>query len=160
MTHAAVPIGLCILLAGCAPPAAPVLPLVPDDFTLRGVPVDADSTEIRFTFGDPDSIAESDNPFEDDAPLVTWMYDGFEVRFGGEGMPLGYMIVAPGEQTARGVAVGDAAQQALELYGEPTMRFPPGWTWADTTDGTALRIIDVVVQADTISRIYIGRAHE
>lgn len=158
MTDAVAPVGLCMLLLACAPPAAPVLPLMPEDFTLRGVPLDADSSEIRLTFGDPDSIADSDNPFEDGARLVTWMYDGFEVRFGREGRPLGYMIVAPGEQTARGVAVGDAAQQVLGVYGEPAMRFSPGWTWTDTTDGTALRVIDVVVQTDTIRRIYIGRA--
>jgi hypothetical protein len=148
-----------LLLISCGPPPAPpTLPLQPDDFTLRGVPADADSTEIRLTFGDPDSIVESTNPFEGSTPLITWVYDGFEVRFGGRSMPIGYMIVAPGESTARGVTVGDPARLLLQLYGEPTTRFEPSWTYAHTDDESGLHVIDLVVEADTVRRIYVGRA--
>jgi hypothetical protein len=145
-------------MMACGPPAPPVLPLQPDDFALRGVPADADSAELRLTFGDPDSIVESPNPFGDEAPLTTWVYHGFEVRFGGRSTPIGYMIVARGESTARGITVGDPAERLLRLYGEPTMRVERGWTYMLTLDDSALHVIDAVVHADTVRRIYIGRA--
>lgn len=149
-----------LVLIGCSPPAPPALPLQPEDFTLRGVPAEADSVEIRLTFGDPDSIVESPNPFVDSIPLTTWVYDGFEVRFGGVGPPIGYMIMEPGERTARGLTVGDPAALMLELYGEPTTRYEPGWTYADTSNASVLRVINAVVRGDTVRRIYIGWALE
>jgi hypothetical protein len=151
---------VALMAVACAPPTAPILPLQPDDFTLRGVPADADSTEIRLTFGDPETTVESQNPFDDNAPLVTWIYDGFEVRFGGASAPIGYLIEAPGESTARGVMVGDPAERLIQLYGAPMARFEPGWTYADTMDGSLLHVIDAFVESDTIRRIYIGRALE
>lgn len=149
-----------LLIAACTPPVPPSLPLQEEDFTLRGVPVDVDSAEVRMTFGSPDTIIESRNPFTDSVPMTTWVYDGFEVRFAGPASPVGYMILAPGERTARGLTVGDPARLMLELYGEPTARFDPSWTYTDTTDPSALRVIDAVVQADTIRRIYLGWALE
>lgn len=149
-----------LLQAACAPPAPPALPLQPEDFALRGVPADADSAEIRLTFGDPDSIVESPNPFVDSIPLTTWIYDGFEVRFGGQAPPIGYMIVEAGERTARGLTVGDPAELMLDLYGEPTTRFDAGWTYADATHPSVLRVINAVVLEDTVRRIYLGWALE
>ncbi|HEX2168533.1 MAG TPA: hypothetical protein VHG09_14960, partial [Longimicrobiales bacterium] len=149
-----------LLPSSCTPPAAPALPLQPEDFTLRGVPADVDSAEIRMSFGGPDTIIESPNPFADSVPMTTWVYDGFEVRFAGPASPVGYMILAPGERTARGLTVGDPARLMLELYGEPTTRFEPSWTYTDTTHPTALRVIDAVVQTDTVRRIYLGWALE
>lgn len=146
------------LMAACTAPAPPALPLEPDDFTMRGVPADADSAEIRLTFGDPDSIVEGLNPFGDTVPLTTWVYDGFEVRFGEPPTPVGFMISRAGEETARGVAVGDPADLLLQLYGEPTAVLDSDWTYADTTDPAALRIINAVVLDDTVRRIYVGRA--
>ena len=153
-------VAACALLASACGPAAgpPALPLQPEDFTLRGVPADADSTEIRLTFGDPDSIVESPNPFTDDGPLIAWIYDGFEVRFASGGTPSGYMIAAPGESTARGATVGAPAQLLLRLYGEPAARQEQGWTYADTTADSALRVIQAVIRTDTIRSIYIGWA--
>lgn len=125
---------------------------------MRGVPADVDSAEIRLTFGDPDSMVESRNPFVDSIPLTTWIYDGFEVRFGGQAPPIGYMIMSPGERTARGLTVGDPAEVMLQLYGEPTARFETGWTYADATHPSVLRVINAVVLGDTVRRIYIGWA--
>jgi hypothetical protein len=150
-------VGLFLAISCGPPPAPPAMPLEPDDFTLRGVPVDADSAELRLTFGDPDSTVESRNPFNDSTPLVTWLYDGFEIRFGGGAAPIGYMIVAPGESTARGVAVGDPAERLRQLYGDPTTRSEPSWTYAYAGD-SALHVIDAVIQGDTVRRIYIGWA--
>jgi hypothetical protein len=150
----------CLVFAACTPPAPPTLPLQAEDFTLRGVPLTVDSAELRMTFGDPDTIVESRNPFADSVPMTTWVYQGFEVRFAGPASPVGYMILEPGERTARGLSVGDPARLMLELYGKPTTRFEPSWTYTDTTHPTALRVIDAVVQADTIRRIYLGWAIE
>ena len=148
---------LAALLLACG--AAPAPPLGPDDFTLAGVPADADSMEIRLTFGTPDSVATSQNPF-DAAPLVTWLYDGFEVRFARGSTPSGYMIHAPGERTARGIGIGDPAELVLRLYGEPAAVSASSWTYvAEGTESSAeVNVIDVVVQADTVRRIYVGWA--
>ena len=152
----------CIMpmLVACGAPAPPVLPLQPEDFTLRGVPVDADSAEIRLTFGDPDSIVEGLNPFADTVPLTTWIYDGFEIRFGGPPTPVGIMISAPGERTARGATVGDEAAVFRRLYGEPTAILDSNWIYADTTNPAALHVINAVVHGDTVRRIYMGWALE
>jgi hypothetical protein len=149
-----------LLASACTPPAAPVLPLQPEDFTLRGVPADLDSAELRLTFGDPDSVLQSRNPFVDSIPLTAWIYDGFEVRFAGPSSPSGYMITAPGESTARGLTVGNAVQRLLELYGDPATRFDGSWTYTDTTDASVLRVLHALVQSDTVRRIYIGWALE
>lgn len=147
-----------LLASACEAPAPPALPLQPDDFALRGVPADVDTAELRLTFGDPDSIVESPNPFADTVPMTTWVYDGFEVRFAGPATPIGYMILERGESTARGLSVGDPADLLLQLYGAPSARFEPGWTYTDSTDATVLRVMDAVVQADTVRRIYLGWA--
>lgn len=146
---------LAALLTACG--ARPAPPLMPDDFTLQGVPVESDSAELRLTFGAPDSVTLSDNPFTSDAPLATWHYDGFEIRFAGESTPAGYLVSEPGERTARGIGVGDPARLAIRLYGEPDARHAPSWTWIDDADPTTLRVIDVVIAADTVRRLYIGR---
>ena len=142
-------------ITACGP--QPVPPLTLDDFTLRGVPVESDSTELRLTFGEPDSITTSPNPFPDDAPLTTWHYDAFEIRFAGGDGPAGYLLHAPGERSARGIGVGDPAPLALRAYGQPDAQYVPSWTWIDDSDPAALRVIDVVVESDTVRRVYIGR---
>ncbi|HEX6309382.1 MAG TPA: hypothetical protein VFZ69_14395 [Longimicrobiales bacterium] len=158
MSRAALRIAVAgiVWLPGCA--AQPVPPLLPDDFTLQGVPVESDSAELRLTFGAPDSVTLSANPFASDAPLATWHYDGFEIRFAGEPTPAGYLVHEPGERTARGIGVGDPARRAVQLYGEPDARFAPSWTWIDDSEPGLLRVVDLAVEADTIRRIYIGRA--
>jgi hypothetical protein len=148
------------MLAGCGPPPAPpALPLEPEDFSLAGIPVDVDTAEMRLTFGDPDSIATSPNPFDAAIPLVTWIYDGFEVRFA-DGTPIGYMIRAPGERTARGVSVGDHARAVRQLYGDPSSRLEHSWTYVDALAESGLRVVDMVIEDDTVRRIYIGRVVE
>lgn len=139
--------------------AAPAPPLTPDDFTLAGIPANADSTEIRLTFGAPDSVATSENPF-DATPLTAWLYDGFEVRFAGRSTPSGFMIHTPGERTARGIGVGDPAELVLRLYGEPAAQSASSWTYVarDSDGGADVNVIDVVVRQDTVRRIYIGWA--
>jgi hypothetical protein len=150
----------CAILAGCGPPPAPpALPLEPADFSLAGIPAGVDTSEIRLSFGDPDSIATSPNPFDAAIPLVTWIYDGFEVRFA-DGTPIGFMIHAPGERTARGVTVGDHARTVRQLYGDPSARLDHGWTYVDATAESGLRVIDLVIEDDTVRRIYVGRAIE
>jgi hypothetical protein len=149
----------CPILAGCGPPAPPALPLEPADFSLAGIPAGVDTAEIRLSFGDPDSIATSPNPFDATIPLVTWIYDGFEVRFA-DGTPIGFMIDAPGERTARGVTVGDHARTVRQLYGDPTTRLEHGWTYVDAAAESGLRVIDLVIADDTVRRIYVGRAIE
>lgn len=145
------------MLAGCGPPPAPpALPLEPEDFSLAGIPADVDTAEMRLTFGDPDSIATSPNPFDGAIPLVTWIYDGFEVRFAG-GSPIGYMIRAPGERTTRGVTVGDHARAVRRLYGDPSSRLEQRWTYVDAAAESGLRVVDIVIEDDTVRQIYIGR---
>lgn len=153
-------IAAAAFLLACGPSAAPpAFPLQPEDFTLRGVPLNADSAEIRLTFGDPDSIATSDSPFGSDTLLVTWIYEGFEARFSGEGPAAGYLIRSPGESTARGLSVGDPASSVRPLYGDPTTGVDDGWTYLFTpADDTDLRVIDLLISGDTVRRIYIGRA--
>lgn len=149
---------MCVAACG-PPPAPPALPLSAEDFSLYGIPADADTAEIRLTFGDPDTIATAPSPFGAATPLVAWVYGGFEVRFV-DGTAIGYMIETPGEMTARGVLVGDHTQVVTRLYGEPTSRSERGWTYVDTADDTQLRVIDLVIESDTVRRIYVGRAVE
>jgi hypothetical protein len=147
-------------VAACGPPPAlPALPLAAEDFSLYGIPAEADTGEIRLTFGDPDTTATSPSPFDAAIPLVAWVYEGFEVRFA-DGTAIGYMIETPGEMTARGLLVGDHVQVVERLYGGPTSRTERGWTYVDTADERYLRVIDLVVESDTVRRIYVGRAVE
>jgi hypothetical protein len=122
------------------------------------VPATIDSAELRLSFGDPDSVAASPNPFDEGTPMLTWIYDGFEIRFAESAAPSGFMMRAPGERTVRGISVGDAARAVLHRSGEPSARTESGYTDVRESEVGALQVIDFVVSADTVRRIYIGRA--
>jgi hypothetical protein len=47
-----------------------------------------------------------------------------------------------------------------QLYGDPAARLEHGWTYADADDESGLRVIDMVIEDDTVRRIYVGRAIE
>lgn len=144
-----------LVVTACMTPPAP--PLEPEDFALTGVPLDADTTEIRLSFGEPDSVHVDENPFDAEQPLTIWFFDGFEVRFSGD-RAVGYMVRAGDESTLRGVRVGTPADSVLRLYGPPTTSEPSRITYAEADDLAGLRVIDFVVQDEVVSRIYVGAA--
>jgi hypothetical protein len=147
-----------VLLAACGPPPAPpAAPLEADDFLLGGLPADVDTAELRLSFGAPDSIIRGDNPFAADVPLETWHYAAFEVRFSGA-TPVGYLLHGRGEETARGLRVGDPVSELRRRYGEPSARVDENWSYIGDAADDGFRILDFEVAADTIRRIYIGRA--
>jgi hypothetical protein len=151
-------VALAVLLAtACAAPPAP--PLEPSDFAPSGVPSDADSAELRLSLGEPASVSTDDNPFDPDVPLITWHYPGMEIRFGDGAVPVGFLLEDSTEATVRGLRVGHPASFAVTLYGRPTYRVPPSWTWVDQSDPESyLQIVDVMIEGDVVSRIYLGRA--
>jgi hypothetical protein len=151
------PLLLIVFLTACGPPPAPpAAPLEPDDFVLGGIPAGADTAEVRLSFGDPDSVTAGDNLFDAGEPFATWHYTGFEVRFSGA-LPAGYLIMERGEETARGMRVGDPADELQRRYGEPDTRADDSWIYVEDTEERDPRILDFRVQLDTIRRIYIGR---
>ncbi|MEX1182796.1 MAG: hypothetical protein WEF86_06140 [Gemmatimonadota bacterium] len=147
---------LLLAAAACITPPAP--PLEQADFVLGGIPVDSDSAEIRLTFGEPDSTTNGFNPFGAE-PLVTWHYEGFEVRFAGGPLPSGFLISAPGESTLRGLRVGDSMERVLQLYGEPSVRLEAVWTYVDNASpDVGLQVVDILLDQGVVGRIYLGRA--
>lgn len=150
-----------VIAASASACTQPALPLTLDDFTLAGVPADVDSTELRLTFGQPDSIVTAEHPLAD-APLIVWVYDGFEIRFAGRSTPSGYLIHEPGERTARGLGVGDPARLVLQLYGEPAARQSSRWAYIAPADERAaeLNVVELVIEADTVRSIYVGQASD
>jgi hypothetical protein len=147
---------LLLLLTACGPPPVPpAAPLENDDFLLGGIPATADTGEVRLSFGDPDSISAGSNPFAVE-PLVTWHYPGFEIRFSG-GVPVGVLILERGEQTARGLRVGDPETELRRRYGEPSVLSEDGWTYLEPAPLDGQRILHFLISNDTIRRIYIGR---
>jgi hypothetical protein len=149
---------LIAMLAGfaCGPPRVPVPPIIDDDFTLSGVPLDADSTEIRITFGDPDSIVSIGNPANPSLPIVEWYFDGFRVQFIESEVPNGFLITERTEATARGVRVGDPAFFVKNLYGDRTGGDESTWRYNDPGDLTARHVVDFLIETDTVRRIFIG----
>lgn len=145
-----------LLIVACGPPPAPpAAPLEADDFLLGGIPAWADSAEIRSSFGDPDSASVEPSPFDPDS-LTIWYYPGFEVRLA-RGMPVGYLVFERGEETARGLRVGDGVDELRRRYGEPGTMVDANWTYIEPEPGEFVRILDFFVEADTIRRFYIGR---
>lgn len=146
-----------LLLAACSPAASGPPPLEVEDFAMAGVPPDADSAEIRLSFGDPDSAVLAQNPYDAYSPILSWYYRDFVVLFEGSAVPTGFLLMSPGERTLRGVQVGDPAQRVLELYGAPTFRYDPVWTYADPLEPEHGYILEFLVEGDTVSRIHLGR---
>jgi hypothetical protein len=144
----------------CGVPGGPAPPLEPADFVLAGVPLDADSAEIRLSFGEPDSIVSSVNPYEAGVQLIAWHYDGLVVRYDGEALPSSYLLTGGDEATARGVRVGDAASVLLQRYGEPAFRYDRVWTYTDVADASGLYVLEFLVEDDVVMRIHVGRADE
>jgi hypothetical protein len=148
---------LTILFAAGSCGAPPAPPLEPEDFTLAGVPLDADTTEIRLSFGDPDSATVGDNPFDAEVPLVVWYYPAFEARFSGA-RAVGYMVTGGEEATLRGIRIGDPVDRVLRAYGAPTVEQPSRWTWAESDPELGLRVVDFVIEDDVVTRVYVGEA--
>jgi hypothetical protein len=150
----------CSALASCTPPAAQAPPLEPEDFLLSGLPHDADSAEIRLSFGEPDSIIEEPNPFDAQQPIESWHYAGFLIRYTGDAAPSSFLITGGDEATLRGVRVGDSADRVLRLYGQPPYRYESVWTYVDPLDADGVYVIEFLVEDDVVTRIHLGRAHE
>ena len=148
-----------LVLPACGPVAqtsAP--PLEPGDFVMAGVPPDADSAEIRLSFGDPDSVIVSDNPFDAFTPVESWYYPEFIVRYEGAAVPTGFLLTGRGESTLRGIRVGDAGERVLRLYGAPTYRQDPVWSYVDDpAQGEPEHAIEFFIERDTVVRIHLGR---
>lgn len=148
---------MLVIAASCAPPQVPVPPIIDDDFSLSGVPLEIDTTELRLSFGDPDSIVSIANPVDDAVPIVEWYFDGFSVQFVGAPTPNGYLITERTEATARGVRVGDPAFVVRILYGAPTGGDDMAWRYVDPGDPTGQRVVDFLIETDTVRRIFVGR---
>lgn len=156
---AALLLALAVVLGACDPAPASAPPLEPDDFLLGGIPPESDSVEIRMTFGDPDSVVVSDNPFDAQEPIVAWYYDGFAVRFSGSAFPIGYLLDGGHERTLRGIRVGDTGDEVLRRYGAPSFRHDPVWTYVDPMDTEGTAVLEFLVEEDTVRRIHIGRSY-
>jgi hypothetical protein len=148
-----------VLYFGCAAPQRGAPDLEPDDFLLGGIPPESDSVEIRMTFGDPDSVVVTDNPFDAFEPIVNWYYDEFVVRFSGSAYPVGYLITGGAERTLRGIRVGDTGDEVLRRYGPPLYRHDPVWTYVDPLDVDGTSVLEFLIEEDTVRRIHIGRGN-
>lgn len=149
----------CSALLACGIPTSPP-PLEPADFVLAGIPLDADSAEIRLSFGEPDSVVASTDPYDAYSQLQAWFYDGFVVRYSGEAVPSSYLVTGGEEATARGIRVGDTAALLLKRYGEPTFRYDRVWTYTDVLDDAGAYVLEFLVEDDTVTRIHVGRAND
>lgn len=146
-----------LLTAACTAPTPGAPPLEPDDFLFAGLPADADSAEVRMTFGEPDSIVVAENPFDAFEPIESWHYDGFIVRYSGGIVPTSFLITGTDERTLRGIRVGDTADRVLRLYGAPPYRYDPVWTYVDPLDAEGTFVIEFLVEEDTVRSIHLGR---
>jgi hypothetical protein len=146
------------LLVACGPvPSRRAAPLEPEDFTLPGIPPEADSAEIRLSFGEPDSVVEWPNPYDAFSPILSWYYPAFVVRYEGSAVPTSYLLTGGDEATLRGVRVGDPASRVQELYGRPTFLHDPVWSYVDPTDEEGGRVVEFLMENDVVSRIHLGR---
>lgn len=109
------------------------------------------------SFGDPDSVVFSENPYAAVSPVESWYYDGLIVRFAGAAVPSSYVVTGGDEATARGIRVNDPAARVLERYGEPIYRYDAIWTYVDPGDGADPYVLEFLVQSDTVARIHMGR---
>jgi hypothetical protein len=148
---------IAFIAASCEPAAPPAPPLEPEDFVPAGVPPDADSAEIRMSFGDPDSIVAAPHPYDAYTPVVSWYYRDLIVRYEGTALPASFLIVGGDESTLRGVRVGDAAERVLRLYGAPTHRQEPVWSYGDPLEDAGVNVIEFLMENDTVARIHLGR---
>jgi hypothetical protein len=82
------------------------------------------------------------------------------VRYSGDALPSSYLITCGDEATARGVRVGDSASSVVRRYGEPPFRYEGIWTYPDLDDGAELYVLEFLIEADTVSRIHVGRAND
>jgi hypothetical protein len=149
-----------VSLAACTPPAGAAPPLEPADFVLGGVPMEADSVEIRLSFGDPDSVVMTTNPYDAGAPLESWYYYGLVIHYDGEATPASYVVTGGDEGTARGVRTGDSIARVLERYGDPDYRNDAVWTYVDPSPDGELYVLEFLVQDDVVVRIHVGRVDQ
>jgi hypothetical protein len=158
-----VPTALCATLiavtavTACAPAAPPPPPLEPADFVLAGVPPDADSAEIRLSFGEPDSIVSSPDPYDAASTIEVWYYPGIVVRYAGEPVPSSFVIGGGDESTARGIRVGDPTDLVLSRYGEPLFRYDDIWTYAEAVADAEPYVIEFLMEDGVVRRIHVGR---
>jgi hypothetical protein len=152
------PAALLATASCAAPTGAP--PLEAADFVLSGVPLEADSVELRLSFGEPDSVVLSANPYDAGSPLETWYYEGLIVHYDGEAAPARYVVTGGDEATARGIRVGDPIALVQERYGEPDYRHDGVWTYVEPTPEGELYVIEFLIRDDVVVRIHVGRVDQ
>jgi hypothetical protein len=145
-------------VAACGVPApAPAPPLEQADFVIAGVPADADSTELRLSFGEPDSISRSPHPYDAAVVVEAWYYEGLVIRYEETAVPSSFIITGGSEATARGVRVGDPAARVRQRYGDPDQRVDGLLTYLERAPEGVLHALEFLLESDTVVRIHLGR---
>ena len=125
------------------------------DFVVAGVAPDMDSATVRQVLGNPDSIAEGDDPSQS-APKLCWYYRDLQVVLWGAQVE-GIWLRSSRYATARGLRLGDSLGKARHLYGRNTWYSvrPKGLSWEERPRGTG-RMVYITYTDQRTEWIWLG----
>jgi hypothetical protein len=130
--------------------------LIAQDFTLLGIPLEADSAWVLRVFGRPDSITVEENPFDTGGKLPSWHYRDIDVQYTYSDTVFGMAVRSPAYKTRRGVGVGSSAAEIQAAYGEPTSGGQPNGLWEYLDPLQDLHTLTFTLRAGLVVQVYFG----
>ena len=124
------------------------------ELTLLGLSYKGDSAQVFRILGLPDSMRSYEHPFDVGARVQTWYYSNVLIFFNAECHRDGMKLLLPGLRTRRGLAVGDPATRARELYGPPDDESADELQWG--IGGRTDPVLVVEIQNGRVKSIFVG----
>ena len=132
-------------------------PIGPKDLVFWRIPSGADSTVVRQSLGQPDSISTAADPSQADPTLTAWWYGDLQIVFNGADV-LGEWATGPSLQTARGIGVGASLSRVRAFYGDPSRTWTDqgGLVYVDRRPTADDRCLYFEASDGRITRVYVG----
>ena len=128
------------------------------DYTIEGVSLGMDSSQVRAQLGNPDAVYKVADTTGRDAPFCSWMYRDLQIMYGTSSSVEGIAALGPHVSTVRGLRVGDTKLRAQELYGNGHKEVDLSSVWDYfEADSKPLRGVGISFEEDTVEVIYLGR---